>query len=96
MKFLKIQNESARPVIDIVNAREIPDSHYCLVTFDDNNNTHYFATYDEDHRIIKIVLDENGIANEETDENSLRNIKPTKRYSLFGNKNLMPFSITGQ
>jgi hypothetical protein len=95
MKYLKIQTDTARPVIDILFAREIPDSDYCLLSFDDNKNTHYFAGHEEDHKVIKIVLDEKGILNEEIGEDSLKKINPTKRYSLFGNGRLMPFSITG-
>ncbi|HJS55001.1 MAG TPA: hypothetical protein VJ765_10665 [Chitinophagaceae bacterium] len=96
MKFLRIQNESTRPIIDIISARDMRDSDYCLLTFEENSNIHYFAGYDEDQNVIKMVLDDKNIINEEINEDSLKTLKPTKRYSLFGNKNLLPFSVTGQ
>ena len=96
MKFLKIQHNSPRPVIDIVFAREIPDSDYCVLTFDENETIHYFAGYDEDQKVMQLVLNEKGIQNEEIDENSLRQLSPAGRYSLFGNKNLLPISMPGR
>ena len=95
MKFLKIQHNSPRPVIDIIFAREIPDSDYCVLTFDENETVHYFAGYEEDQKVIQLVLNEKGIQNDEIDENSLRQLSPSGRYSLFGNRNLLPIPISG-
>ncbi len=99
MKYLKIITDNRRLILDVLNAAQSREMDFCLLTYDEDKNTHYLANHDENHHVIKSVLEGQKITCEDFPEKEMHRFsplydKPRKHRNFLGvgNVNLMPFS----
>lgn len=99
MKYLKITTDNRRLILDVLNAAQIREMDFCLLTYDEDKKTHYLANHDENHDVIKLVLEGQKITCEDFAEKEMRSFSPLydklRKHRDFlgvGNVNLMPFS----
>ena len=57
MKYLKITTDNRRLILDVLNAAQIGEMDFCLLTYDEDKKTHYLANHDANHDAIKLVLE---------------------------------------
>lgn len=100
MKYLKITTDNRRLLLHVLNAAQIEEMDFCLLTYDEDKKTHYLANHEENHDVIKLVLEGQKITCEDFPENEMHKFsplhdKPRKHRNFLGvgNVNLMPFSV---
>ena len=96
MEYLKIMTDQMKSVLQVIEASELSETEFCLITLTDEKNIHYLSTDKINSIIIKDVLKEQSIAAEYIDEKDLSKLLSFSKginYLLVGNPKLMPFSF---
>ena len=96
MEYLKIMTDQKKSVLQVIEASELSETEFCLITLTDEKNIHYLSTDKINSIIIKDVLKEQSIAAEYIDEKDLSKLLSFSKginYLLVGNPKLMPFSF---
>ena len=96
MEYLKIMTDQKKSVLQVIEASELSETEFCLITLTDEKNIHYLSTDRINSIIIKDVLKEQSIAAEYIDEKDLIKLLSFSKgsnYLLVGNPKLMPFSF---
>jgi len=96
MEYLKIMTDQKKSVLQVIEASELSETEFCLITLTDEKNIHYLSTDRINSIIIKDVLKEQSIAAEYIDEKDLSKLLSFSKgsnYLLVGNPKLMPFSF---
>ena len=96
VEYLKIMTDQKKSVLQVIEASELSETEFCLITFTDERNIHYLSTDKINSIIIKDVLKEQSIAAEYIDEKDLSKLLSFSKginYLLVGNPKLMPFSF---
>ena len=96
MEYLKIMTDQKKSVLQVIEASELSETEFCLITLTDEKNIHYLSTDKINSIIIKDVLKEQSIAAEyinEKDLSKLLSFSKGSNYLLVGNPKLMPFSF---
>ena len=98
MKYLKITTDNGRLILDLLSAAKIREMDFCLVTYDEDKNTHFLANHDENHSRIKLALERQQITCEDFPEKEMQKFSPSydksrqhRDFLGVGNVNLMPF-----
>ncbi|HMK17833.1 MAG TPA: hypothetical protein VK492_06540 [Chitinophagaceae bacterium] len=96
MEYLKIMTDQKKSVLQVIEASELSETEFCLITLTDEKNIHYLSTDKINSIIIKDVLKEQSIAAiyiDEKDLIKLLSFSKGSNYLLVGNPKLMPFSF---
>ena len=96
MEYLKIMTDQKKSVLQVIEASELSETEFCLITLTDEKNIHYLSTDRINSIIIKDVLKEQSIGAIYIDENDLSKLLSFTKgsnYLLVGNPKLMPFSF---
>ena len=96
MEYLKIMTDQKKSVLQVIEASELSETEFCLITLTDEKNIHYLSTDKINSIIIKDVLKEQSIAAIYIDEKDLSKLLSFSKginYLLVGNPKLMPFSF---
>ena len=96
MEYLKIMTDQKKSVLQVIEASELSETEFCLITLTDEKNIHYLSTDKINSIIIKDVLKEQSIGAIYIDEKDLIKLLSFSRgsnYLLVGNPKLMPFSF---
>ena len=96
VEYLKIMTDQKKSVLQVIEASELSETEFCLITLTDEKNIHYLSTDRINSIIIKDVLKEQSIGAIYIDEKDLiKLLSFTKgsNYLLVGNPKLMPFSF---
>jgi len=96
MEYLKIMTDQKKSVLQVIEASELSETEFCLITLTDEKNIHYLSTDRINLIIIKDVLKEQSIGAIYIDEKDLIKLLSFSRgsnYLLVGNPKLMPFSF---
>ena len=96
MEYLKIMTDQKKSVLQVIEASELSETEFCLITLTDEKNIHYLSTDKINSIIIKDVLKEQSIAAEYINEKDLSKLLSFSKginYLLVGNPKLMPFSF---
>ena len=96
MEYLKIMTDQKKSVLQVIEASELSETEFCLITFTDEKNIHYLSTDKINSIIIKDVLKEQSIGAiyiDEKDLSKLLSFSKGSNYLLVGNPKLMPFSF---
>ena len=96
VEYLKIMTDQKKSVLQVIEASELSETEFCLITLTDEKNIHYLSTDKINSIIIKDVLKEQSIAAEYIDEKDLSKLLSFSKginYLLVGNPKLMPFSF---
>jgi len=96
MEYLKIMTDQKKSVLQVIEASELSETEFCLITLAEEKNIHYLSTDGINSIIIKDVLKEQSIAAEYIDEKDLSKLLSFSKgsnYLLVGNPKLMPFSF---
>jgi hypothetical protein len=82
--------------LQVIEASELSETEFCLITLTDEKNIHYLSTDKINSIIIKDVLKEQSIGAiyiDEKDLSKLLSFSKGSNYLLAGNPKLMPFSF---
>ena len=96
MEYLKIMTDQKKSVLQVIEASELSETEFCLITLTDEKNIHYLSTDRINSIIIKDVLKEQSIGAiyiDEKDLIKLLSFSKGSNYLLVGNPKLMPFSF---
>ena len=96
MEYLKIMTDQKKSVLQVIEASELSETEFCLITLTDEKNIHYLSTDKINSIIIKDVLKEQSIGAiyiDEKDLSKLLSFSKGSNYLLVGNPKLMPFSF---
>jgi len=96
VEYLKIMTDQKKSVLQVIEASELSETEFCLITLTDEKNIHYLSTDRINLIIIKDVLKEQSIGAIYIDEKDLIKLLSFSRgsnYLLVGNPKLMPFSF---
>ena len=96
MEYLKIMTDQKKSVLQVIEASELSETEFCLITLTDEKNIHYLSTDKINSIIIKDVLKEQSIGAiyiDEKDLIKLLSFSKGSNYLLVGNPKLMPFSF---
>jgi len=96
VEYLKIMTDQKKSVLQVIEASELSETEFCLITFTDEKNIHYLSTDRINSIIIKDVLKEQSIGAiyiDEKDLIKLLSFSKGSNYLLVGNPKLMPFSF---
>jgi len=96
MEYLKIMTDQKKSVLQVIEASELSETEFCLITLTDEKNIHYLSTDKINSIIIKDVLKEQSIGAIYIDEKDLSKLLSFSKginYLLVGNPKLMPFSF---
>jgi len=96
MEYLKIMTDQKKSVLQVIEASELSETEFCLITLTDEKNIHYLSTDRINSIIIKDVLKEQSIGAiyiDEKDLSKLLSFSKGSNYLLVGNPKLMPFSF---
>ena len=100
MKYLKITTDNRRLILDSLDAAKIREMDFCLITYDEDKNTHYLANHEENPDLIKLALEKQKITCEDFPQKEMRKFSPSydksrqhRDFLGVGNVNLMPFSM---
>ena len=96
MEYLKIMTDQKKSVLQVIEASELSETEFCLITLTDEKNIHYLSTDKINSIIIKDVLKEQSIRAiyiDEKDLIKLLSFSKGSNYLLVGNPKLMPFSF---
>ena len=96
MEYLKIMTDQKKSVLQVIEASELSETEFCLITLTDEKNIHYLSTDRINSIIIKDVLKEQSIVAIYIDEKDLIKLLSFSKginYLLVGNPKLMPFSF---
>ena len=96
VEYLKIMTDQKKSVLQVIEASELSETEFCLITLTDEKNIHYLSTDKINSIIIKDVLKEQSIAAEYINEKDLSKLLSFSKginYLLVGNPKLMPFSF---
>ena len=88
--------DQKKSVLQVIEASELNETEFCLITFTDEKNIHYLSTDKINSIIIKDVLKEQSIGAiyiDEKDLSKLLSFSKGSNYLLVGNPKLMPFSF---
>jgi len=99
MKYLKITTDNRPLILESLNAAKIREMDFCLITYDEDKNTHYLANHDQHHDLIKLSLEKQKISCEDFPEKEMQKFSPSydklrqhRDFIGVGNVMLMPFS----
>ena len=96
VEYLKIMTDQKKSVLQVIEASELSETEFCLITLTDEKNIHYLSTDRINSIIIKDVLKEQSIGAiyiDEKDLIKLLSFSKGSNYLLVGNPKLMPFSF---
>src|SRR6478735_1752999 len=96
MEYLKIMTDQKKSVLQVIEASELSETEFCLITLTDEKNIHYLSTDKINSIIFKDVLKEQSIGAiyiDEKDLSKLLSLSKGSNYLLVGNPKLMPFSF---
>ena len=96
VEYLKIMTDQKKSVLQVIEASELSETEFCLITLTDEKNIHYLSTDKINSIIIKDVLKEQSIRAiyiDEKDLIKLLSFSKGSNYLLVGNPKLMPFSF---
>ena len=96
VEYLKIMTDQKKSVLQVIEASELSEIEFCLITLTDEKNIHYLSTDKINSIIIKDVLKEQSIGAiyiDEKDLIKLLSFSKGSNYLLVGNPKLMPFSF---
>ena len=96
VEYLKIMTDQKKSVLQVIEASELSETEFCLITLTDEKNIHYLSTDKINSIIIKDVLKEQSIGAiyiDEKDLSKLLSFSKGSNYLLVGNPKLMPFSF---
>ena len=96
VEYLKIMTDQKKSVLQVIEASELSETEFCLITLTDEKNIHYLSTDKINSIIIKDVLKEQSIGAIYIDEKDLSKLLSFSKginYLLVGNPKLMPFSF---
>ena len=96
VEYLKIMTDQKKSVLQVIEASELSETEFCLITLTDEKNIHYLSTDKINSIIIKDVLKEQSIGAiyiDEKDLIKLLSFSKGSNYLLVGNPKLMPFSF---
>ena len=96
VEYLKIMTDQKKSVLQVIEASELSETEFCLITLTDEKNIHYLSTDRINSIIIKDVLKEQSIGAIYIDEKELIKLLSFSKgsnYLLVGNPKLMPFSF---
>ena len=96
MEYIKIMTDQKKSVLQVIEASELSETEFCLITLTDEKNIHYLSTDRINSIIIKDVLKEQSIGAiylDEKDLIKLLSFSKGSNYLLVGNPKLMPFSF---
>ena len=96
MEYLKIMTDQKKSVLQVIEASELSETEFCLITLAEEKNIHYLSTDGINSIIIKDVLKEQSIGAiyiDEKDLIKLLSFSKGSNYLLVGNPKLMPFSF---
>ena len=99
MKYLKIITGNRQLILDALNVAQIKEMDFCLITYDEDQKTHYLANQDKNHKLIKLALEKQKITCEDFPEKEMQKFSPSydkqrthRDFVGVGNVTLMPFS----
>ena len=90
MEYLKIMTDQKKSVLQVIEASELSETEFCLITLTDEKNIHYLSTDKINSIIIKDVLKEQSIGAiyiDEKDLSKLLSFSKGSNYLLVGNLN---------
>ena len=96
VEYLKIMTDQKKSVLQVIEASELSETEFCLITLAEEKNIHYLSTDRINSIIIKDVLKEQSIGAiyiDEKDLIKLLSFSKGSNYLLVGNPKLMPFSF---
>src|SRR4030095_15982344 len=98
MKYLKITTDNRRLILESLNVAKIREMDFCLITYDQDKNTHYLAIHDQNHDLIKLALERQQITCEDFPQIEMQKFSPSydksrqhRDFLGVGNVTLMPF-----